>query len=124
MIRATVRLRRVAQADFRKNEKTMFESLPAKVRKSLKLNDAVCFISGTGNQIVFVYGFTEVGTTKPSNPIYKPRRYGIVTSVRLRLTGSNWNPLMLQNYAESCGIELIGIKRFEEHYAKLRKETA
>jgi len=45
-----------------------------------------------------------------------------IASVRLRLTGSHWNPLMLQNYAEACGIELMGIKRFEEHYERLRKE--
>jgi hypothetical protein len=122
-MRAKVRLRRVARGDFRKSEHTLFNELPVAFRRKLKGTDAVCFISGTGNQVVFVYGFTSVGMTQAIGP-HKSRRYGIVTSVRLRLTGSTWNPLMLQNYADECGIELAGIKRFEDHYEKLRKEAA
>jgi len=113
-----VRLRRVERGDFRTTERTMFENLPAALRRKLKGSDAVCFVSGVGNQIVFVYGFTNVGLTKATGR-HKPRRYGIVTSVRLRLTGSTWNPLMLANYADACGIELLGLKRFEEHYEHL-----
>lgn len=118
-----VRLRRVEHGDFRTSEQTMFNALPAAVRNDLRGFDAVAFVSATGNQIVFVYGFTNVGMTKPTG-LHKARRYGIVTSVRIRLTGSTWNPLMLQNYAADCGLELIGLKRFEEHYSKLKGEEA
>ena len=123
--RIRLRLRKVAHGDFRTSEHTMYKSLPAALRNSLKGNDAVCFVSGTGNQLVFVYKYIDVGITRPTHPGVRARRYGIIASIRLRLTGSTWNPLMLQNYAtDYCGIELIGLKRFEEHYERLAKEAA
>jgi hypothetical protein len=36
---------------------------------------------------------------------------------------SVWNPLMLKDYAEEQGIDLDGLKKFEEYYKKLREET-
>ena len=113
--RINVRLKMVAQGDFRRSEYTLFSGLPRKFRKSLNSNDAVCFVSGSGSQVVFVYSFTDVGRTK-GNTLYGSRSYGIVTSVRLRLTGSTFNPLMLQNYAGACGIELEGLRHFEDYF--------
>ena len=115
-----VRLRRIVRGNFRKSERTLFEELPAHVRRGLSNTDAVCFVSSGGNQLVFVYGFTNVGLTKNTGTVR--RRFGIVTSIRLRLTGSTWSPEMLQNYAADCGIELEGIKRFEAHYKLMRSK--
>lgn len=116
-----VRLRAILQGDFRTSEYTMFQTISQKLRNSLRGADAVCFVSKRGNQVCFVFGFLNVGTTKPADGS-KGTKYGAITSVRIRLTRSTWNPLMLQNYAAHRGLELIGIKRFEEHYERLRKD--
>ncbi len=116
-MRAKVRLRRVARGDFRTSEHTMLMSLQPHERK-LRGNDCVCFISGTGNQVVFVYAMKSAGETRATSK-YEARPIEIVTSVRLRLTAGSWNPLMLQNYAADAGLELEGLKRFEEHYSNL-----
>lgn len=119
--RIRVRLRRIEWGDFRKSAQTLFEELPQSFRRTLKGNDAVCFISGNERQMAFVYGFVPVGKTK-GNVNYESRRYGIVPHVTLRLTGSKWSPTMLANHANACGLELIGIKRFEDYYSELFEE--
>jgi hypothetical protein len=94
------RLRYVATTDFRRSEATNFAALPKTLRDSLRNNDAVCFRSGTGNQLVFVF-----------------RRVGdVVASTRLRLPSKRrWDPLMLADYAAEVGIELVGLKRLKDH---------
>ena len=107
MARLALRLRHVAQVGFNRSEMTNFLSLPASVRRRLKGNDAVAMVSKTGNQIVFVYA--------PKSHEKKT----VFQSARLRIQGSSgWNPLMLANYAEAAGINLVGLKKFEEYYAK------
>lgn len=109
--RMLVRLRYVDTADFRKSEATNYRNLPAEVRDSLRDGEAVCFKSQAGDQIVFVV---------------KPRAVGreaseVVCSVRLRLPSNRtWNPLMLAEYAASAGLELVGIKRLQDHLTRPR----
>jgi len=44
----------------------------------------------------------------------------VVDSRRLRISGGAWSPLMLQNYANAVGLNLVGIKRFEQLYDESR----
>lgn len=111
MTRIAVHLRRIAVSDFRTSEATMFAALPANVRETLKGSDAVCFVSRSGNQIVFVYRQVVCGITRGGG------RQMLTASVRLRLSHGTWNPLLLQNYANSVGLKLVGLPRFEEHFA-------
>lgn len=109
-----MRLKYIETVDFRKSEATNFFEQSKKQKWSLKSGEVVCFVSGRGNQIVFVHPAEVndfVGSAKA--------RGMIIRSERLRLTSGSWNPLMLANYAKEMGIELEGIKRFEEHYKAL-----
>jgi hypothetical protein len=72
----------------------------------LKAGETFLFISKTGNQVVFIFRDPEVDFNGVS------RR--VVDSRRLRLGSGTWNPYMLQNYANSVGIKLEGIKSFEQ----------
>ena len=114
-----MRLRMVATMPFSRSEATNFDSIRTQL-KGLKLdrNDVVAFVSMTGNQVLFVYN--------PGEILIRPGlRHEVLRSVRLRLRGrQEWNPLMLVNYAAEVGIQLEGLKKFEDHYAKLARETA
>lgn len=109
-------LKLVERCDFRRNELTNF--LAAKSEKlRLRDNECVLLVSPSGNQLIFVHREIRVGNT--------PKTGGAPTlfvhSERFRVTRGAWNPLMLANYAQHCGITLVGIKRFEEHYKHLQK---
>lgn len=96
--------------DFRKSELTNYDAF----RKSksfpgdLGKNEAYLFVSKGQNQLVWILNLIEIETER------KDRR--MIDSRRWRLEGGTWNPLLLQNYANEAGIELIGIRRFEEIY--------
>lgn len=109
----TLRLRLIALVDFRKSELTNFNevSAPAHIRAT---NDCVMLVNKQGTQLVFVYGFSNV--TDSREPAEGAQTHQVLHSERLRLTSGRWNPLMLANYAQRAGIELEGIRRFEEHY--------
>lgn len=113
----------IEHCDFRCSEWTNLQRVLKKNRLKLGKSDIVAMVSGTGKQIVFCYAHDRFkyedhrGAAKPT---------GVVQSVRYRITGTGtWSPKMLANYAKAVGIDLIGIKRFEEYYtavAKLRKK--
>jgi hypothetical protein len=109
------RLRFVGSADFRKNEVTMYReaeqegALPA----GLKAGDVVAFVSTSRDQIVFV--------SPPYQHLENGREVRLYASRRLRISSGRWNPLMLQNYADEVGLQLLGLKRFEEHYETMRR---
>ncbi len=107
-----LRLRRVLRVSFRESEATNWDNFakaePDLVR-TFGAHDAVAFLSLSGAQLVFVYGFRSfVGKDGGKT--------AALVSQRIRLREGAWNPLMLQNYAESAGIHLVGLKRFEEVY--------
>lgn len=113
-----MRLKLVREVDFRKNEATNWNSEVIKRQQlAMKPNDVVCFFSQTRNQVLFVWRPDEI----------KFGRRGLAATVyrsqRLRLSNGTWDVLMLQNYAEKCGIHLDGIRRFEDLHQRLVKET-
>jgi hypothetical protein len=121
-----MRLKLIAQVDFRKNEHTNYleQALAKQGKKSrkkfaLKPGEVVCLVSSSGNQIVFVY---NPGSVTDGHADFSVERK-VLHSERLRLTsGGRWNPMMLANYAREVGIKLEGIKSFEEHYARMGDE--
>lgn len=107
-----IRLRRVLEGDFRWNEASLYREFTKKeqaLAASFKEDDAVCFVSKTGTQILFVYRVREVEGRE------------VLTSVRLRLPSGTWNPLLLQNYAAEVGLHLVGHKFFEEHFREAQR---
>lgn len=107
-----MRLKRIAQADFRKSEATNFNELPIAVRKNLKPGEVVMLVSGGGDQLVFVYPPTYTSNARSNDCT-------MLASVRLRLKGSTWSPLMIVDYAKSVGIELIGLEDFARRFQRI-----
>ncbi|MCK5617304.1 hypothetical protein KAR91_86370 [Candidatus Pacearchaeota archaeon] len=104
-----IKLKAIKYVDFRKSEWTNYQEFKKskKFPGELTHNEAFLFISNTGNQLIWML-----------NVANGPLGHRIVDSRRWRFTGtSSWNPLMLANYAEEVGIELIGIKKFQEIFA-------
>lgn len=83
--------------------------IPVEIRGRLEGNGAVCFVSKTGNQIEFVYNAVDIDGDGS--------RIALL-SAKCRLTRGGWNPLMLQNYAESVGLHLENIRSFERYFAR------
>lgn len=112
-----MRLRYIEQVDFRRSEITNFNDLrkrePALI-KSLKSDDVVLFISSRRTQIVFVWAQDRL--------TLGGKDVNVTTSLRYRISGSTWNPLMLRDYAEAVGIHLEGawIKKYEWHVQHLK----
>jgi hypothetical protein len=107
-----LRLKGIIQdADFRYSELTLYEKyLRSKAYGGeLGTNETYLFVSRSGNQLVWVLHY------EPDVLVQKTKRRRI-ESLRMRISGGYWNPLMLQNYANEVGIELEGIKRFEEAF--------
>ena len=104
-----MRLRHIETTSFSYSEETMYAMVSKEYvhLASLGKNDVVLFRSSTGNQLMFVFGFSE---------LTKRRVERYLRSERLRLPKHReWDPMMLANYARDCGIELEGIKTFEQH---------
>lgn len=115
-----MRLRLVLQADFRLNDQSLVIAALKAESVDLTTNDVVCFFSGRGNQVLFVWKPQEIslekfGARKGTATVYR--------SERLRLSNSTWSPDMIQNYANQVGITLDGIKRFEEIHDLERKDA-
>lgn len=118
------RLRAVIQVPFTKSEETNFaEALASRhygaLIRSLQGDDAIAFISQGQNQIVFIHGYDEVQDAK--------RKWRVLSSSRIRISrgsglSSTFEPKMLANYAKQAGLELIGLKLFEEFYKNLMGE--
>lgn len=119
--RMLVRLKYVCDADFRKSEATNYRALPDEIRDGLRDGEAVCFKSHSGDQVVFVVKPRTLASLAPSRSGEEGKRLEVFCSVRLRLPHSRtWNPSMLGEYADAAGLELIGIKRLNEHLVKSR----
>lgn len=107
-----MKLKLIAEANFRKGEHTNFAELNRKEAFDLKPGEVVCLVSKTGNQLCFVYAPKDVSGTQRKNIVLR--------SEKLRLThGGTWNPLLLTAYAKIVGIELDGLKHFQDYYKKL-----
>ena len=118
------RLRAIIQVPFTKSEETNFAEARSSrpygdLIKSLQGDDAIAFISQGQNQIVFIHGYDEVEDAK--------RKWRVLSSHRIRITrgpglSNVFEPRMLANYAKQAGLELIGLKLFEEFYKSLMGE--
>lgn len=100
-----MKLKHVEKMAFSQGEHTMYKKLCDTYPhlSVLSKNDVILVISLTGNQLVFIHGFTSVDGL---NALH---------SERLRLPNHRpWNPTMLVNYAEQVGITLEGLRRFED----------
>ena len=116
-----LRLKAVIQCSFIRSEATNLNLFreTAYFPGELADGEAFLFISLMGNQVIFVF----------RNPInFEDDVDGtilqVVDSRRLRLDNGFWNPHMLQNYAESVGLHLVGIKRFEQVHDEMIKAKA
>lgn len=112
-----MRLKHIAKVDFRKSEATNFDTFRrARATKavvaSLGAGDLIMFINMSEDQLVFIHGFDTVSDGKQT--------LRVLSSRRLRISGGRWNPLRLANYAEEVGLQLDGLKRFEDYYKRLR----
>lgn len=114
-----MKLRLVTEVDFRKSEATNFVEVQRKEKLNLGQDDVICLLNKGRTQVVFVWKPFEMDISG------LPGRFGeteVIRSTRLRLSRSTWNPLMLQNYANSVGVSLDNIKRFEVIFGKFDVE--
>jgi hypothetical protein len=107
-----VKLVEIVEANFCKSEATNFNALPKTRRNNLGRGEAICFVSKSGNQLCFVHRQSTVGKT------VRGLDKQVVYSTRLRLSRGTWDPTMLANYAGEVGLELVGLKRFEDYHAR------
>jgi len=111
-----VNIRRVEETDFRRCDIrifTEFRNNNAGFVKKLAKDDIVVFISKQRNQMLFIHGFTEFFAADGSSI------REALQSIRHRIVGGAWNPLMLKNYAEEAGLQIEGLSRFEDHFKHL-----
>lgn len=104
--------------DFRKNENSLYNEFKASQNfpGELAKGEAYLFVSASENQLIWFLNATEVEAGR--------KTVGLVDSRRWRLLShSKWHPMMLANYASDAGIELIGIRRFEEAYRSQRHNS-
>lgn len=112
-----MRLKVVATVDFRYGVRHHYDEMRRKQRlDDLRGDEVALFVSFTGSQLAFVYRELEV-----ERPGLDPVK--AIAHYRIQLAKTTpWSPLMLSNYAIGAGIELVGIKRFEEHLKKIEDD--
>lgn len=109
-----LRLKGVVQCSFARSEDTNLKLYrqTAHYPGDLQPGEAFLFLAQGGDQVVFVFSDIAVdfgGVTRE-----------VIDSRKLRLRSGTWSPFMLQNYANMVGLELVGIKRFEQVHAAWR----
>ena len=102
-----LRLKGIVVCSFQRSEATNLDLYKKEGHfpGDLKKGEAYLVISKGLNQIIFVF---------PPVVLDEQDDRSALDSRRLRLDGGTWHPYMLQNYAESLGIHLVGIKSFEK----------
>jgi hypothetical protein len=125
-----VRLKQVVSTSFNKSCHTQLEEFRTgnkaniELVANLKQGEAVMFLSLGENQLRFCYKPIEaergelLGSAKCWMPDHVHTSY---FWLQIRLSG-RWNPLMLANIAKRAGINLVGLKHFEEYYEHLLTE--
>ncbi len=117
-----VRLKAIKfDVDFRKTELTNYDtfSRSRSFPGQLSANEVYLFISKSGNQLVWILNMSEVDAPRPNKRGRTNRR--MIDSRKWRIEGgTSWSPMMLQNYAQDVGLDLVGFKRFEDLYDERR----
>jgi len=113
-----VKLRYVYRGNFRKNSVTLLkEALKEADNMKLGKNDCVLAVSISGKILRFMGAPQTLHRGGSDDATYVTE---VQQSLDYRVTGDGvWNPLMLQNYAAELGMELEGLKRFEDHYKEM-----
>ena len=121
-----MRIRRVVEADFRWSEYGIWVKFLNKKKNrvyvnrsfvsTLKVDDVVLFISKKGNQLLFVHGFENLRNEAGDELISLP-------SNRHRIVKGTWSPYMLVTYARRAGVNITGLKTFEQHFGYVRDRT-
>lgn len=116
-----LRLKQIIPVRFNRSEARNFKELYRSrtyrpVLKSLKPGECVCFISKDQGCLSFVQGFVQARQGKKKWVVFASRKHRIEKE---RGYQHRFEPLMLANYARHLGIELVGIKLFEEHFKHL-----
>jgi len=117
-----MRLRLVQEADFRTTEIGIFQAATKKEQIDLGPNDVLVFVSIKRNQVLFIWRPYTVDLTKFGT--WRRGEATVFRSERLRLDRSTWSPTMIQNYAEAVGLQLDGLRRFEDVMAAAAKSKA
>lgn len=112
-----IRLREVFETSFSRSEKTNYHLWQKETGRTLRnRGDALCMVSRTGNQLVFIWKPTQFEVEGIGDQVH---RHDVYLSVRARLDGRKWwDGRMLKNYAREVGLELVGLKAYEEYYDK------
>lgn len=109
-----MRLKHIAEVSFRTSESTNFDTFIKSLQgETISASEVVLFVAKGGDQLVFVSPRTSIAKNGDGDTVE------VLASRRLRIRHGRWNPLMLANYASDVGIELVGLKRFEEFYKDL-----
>ena len=109
-----LRLKGVVQCSFTRSEDTNLKLYRQMTHYpgDLQPGEAFLFLARGGDQVVFVFADTSVD--------FGGVKREVIDSRKLRLRTGTWSPYMLQNYANMVGLELVGIKRFEQIHAAWR----
>ncbi len=117
---SALRLRMMFSASFTRSDSSNYDLIRSRLKRhriTLGPRDVVAFRSLTGAQVMFVYAPTTLKHAQGEKEVLR--------SVRFRLRGPGaWNPEMLANYARDCGIQLEGLKHFEEYHAEIVRDGA
>lgn len=106
-----MRIKQIETAHFGKSELTIFNEFANKNKAfvaTLTRNDIIVFVSKQGNQLRFVHNFANFGDNQIA-----------LQSSLHRIMRGTWNPLRLKDYASEVGLDIDGLRRFEEHYEHL-----
>ncbi len=106
-----MRIREIVSADFRNCERTLYSDY-LRTAKLPRADEIVVFISLKGDQLLFVHGWQAVHN--PGGP-----NHLVLKSSRHRIANGTWNPLLLRNYVNAAGLEIEGLRRFEDYYRDL-----
>lgn len=108
--RFRLNLRLVATVDFRRGVPFHYDELrKRKLLADISADEVILLISQTGLQVAFVFHEEQI-SSRNGDPVSAIGHYRVQLSRH-----TPWAPRMLSEYASAAGIELIGVKRFEEH---------
>jgi hypothetical protein len=100
------------KVDFRSNDETQFH----KYARKMGLKGDECVMCVSCNEKVMRFIFQEVVVD------YGGAERKVIQSRTYRISGpGTWSVLLTKNYAREVGIEFVGIKLFEEHFAEMQE---
>jgi hypothetical protein len=111
--RIRLTLRMIATVDFRLGVPTHYDALKRKkLLRDIEEHETVLLVSQTGRQLAFVFSEVKI-ESRSGDPVT------VIAHYRVQLDRHTpFNGTMLSEYAAKAGIDLVGIKRFEDHLAE------